>query len=339
MIPAQFFNPFASELPILYSILDDVEFPAQLKEKALYLSQSTREKMLGTGFWAPSIEQVRNLANTLPKNLSKPQPGGNATQILSLMPQGIETEVLGLIETLHPWRKGPFQFGGVTVDSEWQSWMKWDRLKNHIPDLTNKVALDIGCNNGYYLFRLLEKNPKALVGMDPNDRFMLQFFFLRLLSGHQNMLYEPLGVDDLALFPKAFDLILCLGVIYHRQNPLGMLQTIRESLRSDGMAIIESITIPEDYARMDTCLFVNNRYAQMRNVYFIPTPTVLADWMRKSGFSKVEIIDETETTIEEQRKTPFARFASLEDFLDPNDKTKTVEGYPMPRRTIVSGRI
>ena len=29
---------------------------------------------------------------------------------------------------LHPWRKGPLELGGVRIDTEWRSDLKWDRL-------------------------------------------------------------------------------------------------------------------------------------------------------------------------------------------------------------------
>ena len=36
-----------------------------------------------------------------------------------------------------------------------------------------------------------------------------------------------------------------------------------------------------------------------------------------------------------QRKTEWIDGQSLENFLDPDDKTKTVEGYPAPARVYV----
>jgi len=38
------------------------------------------------------------------------------------------------------------------------------------------------------------------------------------------------------------------------------------------------------------------------------------------------------TSLEEQRTTEWMKFHSLADFLDPNDATKTIEGYPAPKR-------
>ncbi|HBY85223.1 MAG TPA: tRNA 5-methoxyuridine(34)/uridine 5-oxyacetic acid(34) synthase CmoB, partial [Colwellia sp.] len=38
--------------------------------------------------------------------------------------------------------------------------------------------------------------------------------------------------------------------------------------------------------------------------------------------------------LDEQRKTEWIDTESLQDFLDPNDSSKTIEGYPAPKRAI-----
>ncbi len=63
------------------------------------------------------------------------------------------------LKELCPWRKGPFDFFGIQVDTEWQSWMKWERLISHLPDFKGRRILDIGSSNGYYMFRMAANNP------------------------------------------------------------------------------------------------------------------------------------------------------------------------------------
>ena len=58
-------------------------------------------------------------------------------------------------------------------------------------------------------------------------------------------------------------------------------------------------------------------------------------WLRKLGFRSPRLVDETVTSLDEQRSTDWMTFHSLEQFLDPEDRTKTIEGYPAPRRAIV----
>ena len=55
---------------------------------------------------------------------------------------------------LKPWRKGPFHLFDLHIDSEWQSFMKWQLLAPHL-SLAGKKIADVGCNNGYYMFEML----------------------------------------------------------------------------------------------------------------------------------------------------------------------------------------
>jgi tRNA (mo5U34)-methyltransferase len=41
------------------------------------------------------------------------------------------------------------------------------------------------------------------------------------------------------------------------------------------------------------------------------------------------------TTLEEQRATEWMQSQSLLDFIDPNDHSKTIEGYPAPLRAVL----
>jgi len=73
----------------------------------------------------------------------------------------------------------------------------------------------------------------------------------------------------------------------------------------------------------------------MRNVWLLPTIAELATWLTQSGFRDIEFVDESLTTIDEQRSTEWMTFDSLAQALDPDDPSRTVEGWPAPRRVVV----
>lgn len=241
--------------------------------------------------------------------------------------------ILKTAKKLIPWRKGPFKIFGLEIDSEWQSNIKYNLIRPYF-DLKDKVVADIGCNNGYYMFRMLEDKPKRLIGFDPSPLTLHQFEFINHFV-KSDIVYEMLGVEHLEFYNHKFDFIFMLGVLYHRPDPVGTLKSLARGLNSKGEILIDTFMIDgED----EICLTPNKRYSKIPNIYFIPTIPALKNWLERAGFENIEVIATTVTTSEEQRKTPWSFDQSLEDFLDENDKTKTVEGYPAPKRVYVKAR-
>ncbi|WP_417326602.1 tRNA 5-methoxyuridine(34)/uridine 5-oxyacetic acid(34) synthase CmoB [Halarcobacter sp.] len=236
-------------------------------------------------------------------------------------------------QKLIPWRKGPFNLFGLEIDSEWQSNIKYNLIRPHF-NLKDKVVADIGCNNGYYMFRMLEDKPKRLIGFDPSALTLHQFEFVNHFV-KSDIIYEMLGVEHLEYYNHKFDFIFMLGVLYHRPDPVGTLKSLARGLNSKGEILIDTFMIDgED----EICLTPNKRYSKIPNIYFIPTIPALRNWLSRAGFEDIEVIATTTTTGEEQRKTKWSFDQSLEDFLDPEDPTKTVEGYPAPKRVYMKAR-
>ncbi len=236
------------------------------------------------------------------------------------------------IYRLLPWRKGPFRLFDFEIDAEWRSNLKWDRILSALGPLAGKRILDIGCGNGYYMFRAAKQNPELVLGIDPSIPFFLSFELMQRFMQLPNLQYDLLGVDDLPVFDKCFDMVWCMGILYHHRNPIAILRQMFDTLKVGGVAIIESQTIPGPGT---TALFPEDRYAKARNVYFVPTADCLVNWVRRSGFKNVELVSHEKVTTLEQRTTELAPYESLNDFLDPHDENLTIEGYPAPWRTVV----
>lgn len=236
-----------------------------------------------------------------------------------------------------PWRKGPFKLFDLEIDAEWRSDYKWERLEKDLINLKGKRVLDIGCNDGYYMFRMLKHNPELILGIDPVPRLQQQFKFLNHFAKIPNLHFELFGYEQLHHFKNFFHVIFSMGVIYHCKNPIQHLQDIHDSLAPGGQLILETMAIPgdEDYA-----LSPEDRYAQMRNVWFVPTLKCLLNWVKRSHFEKIEVLSNVVLTPDEQRQTKWCPppWQSLEQFLDANDKSKTVEGHKAPLRVCLSVR-
>jgi len=229
-----------------------------------------------------------------------------------------------------PWRKGPFQINDLFIDSEWQSQIKYNLLEPHF-DLKDKIVGDIGCNNGYYLFRMLSHKPKKLIGFDPSAIYYSQFQFIDHFI-KSDIVYELLGVEHVEFYEHKFDILFCLGVLYHRADPVGMLKSLFKGLNKGGELILDTFMIDGEE---EVCLTPRERYSKIPNIYFVPTVNALKNWCLRAGFESVEVLEIKKTDLNEQRKSEWINTQSLEDFLDPNDPNKTVEGYPAPKRVYI----
>jgi tRNA (mo5U34)-methyltransferase len=231
---------------------------------------------------------------------------------------------------MKPWRKGPFQINDLFIDTEWQSQIKYNLLEPYF-DLEGKVVGDIGCNNGYYLFRMQAHHPKKLVGFDPSAIYYSQFQFIDHFV-KSDIVYELLGVEHVEYYEHKFDVLFCLGVLYHRSDPVSMLKSLFKGLEKGGELILDTFMIDGEE---EVALTPAGKYSKIPNIYFVPTVPALKNWCLRAGFEHVEVLETMVTEANEQRKTEWIDTQSLEDFLDPNDPTKTVEGYPAPKRVYI----
>jgi len=233
---------------------------------------------------------------------------------------------------LHPWRKGPLCLGGVTIDAEWRSDWKWQRIAPHI-DLRGCRVLDIGCGNGYYGLRMLAAGARLVVGVEPALLFVVQWLACRHFSGDLPQFVLPLRAEDLPLAPAGFDAVFSMGVLYHRRDPLQHLRQLRALLRPRGLLVLETLVLP--VGQEHDLLLPGDRYARMRNVWAVPGTTRLVTWLIQAGFPDPRLIHVSATTTSEQRSTSWMRFESLEQALDPEDRARTVEGHPAPVRAVL----
>ncbi|MEA3418968.1 MAG: tRNA 5-methoxyuridine(34)/uridine 5-oxyacetic acid(34) synthase CmoB [Campylobacterota bacterium] len=244
-----------------------------------------------------------------------------------------EAKISEVAKEMKPWRKGPFRISQTLIDSEWQSFIKYNLLEPHF-DLKGKIVGDIGCNNAYYLFRMQSQKPKKLVGFDPSALTFTQFQFINHFI-QSDIIYELLGVEHVEFYEHRFDLLFCLGVLYHRSDPIAMLKSLYKGLNEGGELILDTFMIDgED----EMCLTPLERYSKIPNIYFIPTVNALKNWCYRAGFETVEVLAIKKTEHNEQRKTEWIDTQSLKDFLDPEDEDKTVEGYPAPKRVYIKVR-
>jgi len=240
------------------------------------------------------------------------------------------------LRQLMPWRKGPFDIFGVKIDTEWRSDWKWQRIAPHISSLAGRTVLDVGCGSGYHCWRMWAEGARAVLGIDPTLLYFFQYLCLKRYLPSAPVWYAPVRLEEMPLDSQAFDTAFSMGVLYHRRSPLDHLAELYSALRPGGELVLETLVVEGD---INTVLMPVDRYAAMRNVFFLPATEMLELWLRRIGFVDVRTVDVCITTVEEQHSTEWMTFQSLSDFLDPDDPSRTIEGYPAPcRATLIARR-
>jgi tRNA (mo5U34)-methyltransferase len=251
---------------------------------------------------------------------------------LRLAAQDENALIRELLISLSPWRKGPFDVAGITIDSEWRSDLKWERLKNSIAPLDDRAVLDVGCGNGYYSLRMRAAGARAVIGIDPTILYVMQFLAIERFLQPEAVFVLPLRLHELPHAEQVFDTTFSMGVLYHQRSPIDHLRQLKGTLRSGGQLVLETLYVPGEASYACT---PSDRYARMNNIWLLPTITELTTWLQRSGFNDIEIVDQSLTTTDEQRSTEWMTFESLAEALDPEDPNMTVEGWPAPRRVVV----
>lgn len=255
-----------------------------------------------------------------------------AADASDLSSQSLHHDIVQDLKDLMPWRKGPFRINDLVIDSEWRCDQKWDRFAKAV-NFSGKHVLDIGCGNGYYALRCVGNGATTVTGIDPSVLSVTQFLYLNRYLNQPQVSVLPLALEDLPLKLPVWDIALSMGVLYHRKSPFEHLESVREKLVPGGTLVLETLVIAGD---VNAVLVPENRYAMMNNVYFLPSVPLLVSWLRKAGFESIEVVSVTTTNRDEQRSTEWKSGTSLDDYLDPNDATKTIEGHPIPTRAIVT---
>ncbi len=284
-----------------------------------------REKWLTWKNIAPLREELSNL-----DDIDSVVSISDNITISSKISEQKQKKIENFAKMLRPWRKGPFQVFNTFIDSEWNSSIKYNLLKPYF-NLKDKKIADIGCNNGYYMFRMLEEKPKKIVGFDPSPLYKTQFDFINHYI-KSDIKYEMLGIEHLEHYGEKFDIIFCLGVLYHRSDPINSLKSLKKSLEKNGILYLDTFMIDGDD---EVALTPNKTYSKIPNIYFVPTIPALKNWCLRAGFKDFEVLEIKKTELNEQRRTDWILGDSLGDFLDPKNPKLTIEGYDAPKRVYI----
>jgi tRNA (mo5U34)-methyltransferase len=206
--------------------------------------------------------------------------------------------------------------------------VKWRRFEHALPkDLSGMSVLDIGCNAGFYSVEMKRRGADRVVAIDTDERYLAQARFVAE-TANVSIEFRNLSIYDVAQIGERFDLVLCLGVLYHLRHPLLALDRMHEHVCGDWLVVQSMLRGVRDSGfrpRVDypfteeaaflsrefpAMYFVEHSYAGDPTNWWIPNHACLAGMIRSAGFS-IEDTPEEEVFVCRRLRGSAARLAFI----------------------------
>ncbi len=181
---------------------------------------------------------------------------------------------------------------------------KWSQIAPHLPrNLDGWTALDIGCNAGFYTFRLADRGARV-TGLEIDPHYLDQARWAADRFGLSGRVEFRQGtVYDLARTRERWDLVLFMGVVYHLRYPLLALDLVARTAQR--LLVLQTLTMPgeervdppedldiEDRDRMlepgwPKMAFVEHRLANDETNWWAPNAAAVEAMARSAGLAIV----------------------------------------------------
>jgi tRNA (mo5U34)-methyltransferase len=233
----------------------------------------------------------------------------------------LEGRVERYLDKLQPFLQCPFPLPGRRVVQG--AWVGYYKFNDHAlcdmnpQTLANKRVLDVGCNAGFDTFYLSTMGAAEVIGIEPIPLFYYQALFLWSMYTCPNVRFLKTGWQGIKDgYLGSFDVINCLGIIYHEPHPMLLLETLFDLLAPGGKLVLEShVTMDDDMK----AYFVEDRFGGDVSWYWVPSVPTLQAMMRSYGFQDIQV--------RSHYPVPTGNTA---------DPTRTVEGHPAGGRAFLT---
>jgi tRNA (mo5U34)-methyltransferase len=169
-------------------------------------------------------------------------------------------------------------------------------------------VLDSACNEGWFAFEVAKLGAREVVGFDAREANIDK---ARLVKAQLEVDAVSFRVDDIFnVSPDrygTFDLVLCLGLMYHLEDPMGALRRLRSV--ATGALVIDTevaragttievergpnvgvVATPDAFAVIAEPQFRWNPLNSVTGLSFVPNLSALTTMLRHAGFSDVALV-------------------------------------------------
>ena len=174
-------------------------------------------------------------------------------------------------------------------------------------DFAQRDAVDLACHQGWFSVQLAQLGFRDVLSVDARSEHIADAALIRdaLSLVQMRLLQSDVHALDTAAIGQ-FDVCLCLGLIYHLENPVGALRVARALTRH--VCLVETQVVPNmsgmvDYGSykfvralqgsfgiIDEIDDTHGPEASTTGLCLVPSTEALCWIMRKIGFSRVEVL-------------------------------------------------
>ncbi len=195
-----------------------------------------------------------------------------------------------------------------------------DALKACWPDgVAGKSALDIACHQGFFSVELAKRGFAQITAVDARADHVEDVKLITQGIGEERIQAQQCDVHALSsdAVGGPFDLVLCFGLLYHLENPIGALRKAREMC--SGLCVVETQVVPNMSGNVDwgsyryvkplmgTFGIIDETYethgmeASVTGICLAPSTAGLMWIMEKVGFRDVQLLECPEDGYEQLR--------------------------------------
>lgn len=124
----------------------------------------------------------------------------------------------------------------TTGEDSYSGCIEWPCVRQMLPEIKDKRALDLGCGTGHFTFLLEEYNPRKLVGVDLSPAMLN---IAKKKAAEKRSAAQFVCMDACAYRPEeAFDLIFSSTLTHYIQDLDGFFQHIGDMLAPGGTCVL-----------------------------------------------------------------------------------------------------
>ncbi|MBW2072029.1 MAG: DUF1698 domain-containing protein [Deltaproteobacteria bacterium] len=173
-------------------------------------------------------------------------------------------------------------------------------------------VLDVGCNCGGFSFEAIKNGAAYVLGIDVVDHYLQQANFIKRVLQADGAHFKMLSADDIEKETTGeFDLTLCLGILYHLENPVLTMKKIASVTQR--AILVDTKVFRNPFVRGPAWLmnFPPGENSDSKNVstslwrkeavcQFTPNAAAVTSLLQFLGFSKVKQLEPKEKNLEKR---------------------------------------